>query len=103
MRGVEPESELQRIDRIRRLADAPRGSGVVLGIGDDCAIFRQRGATEDLVFTTDMLVEDVHFRRATHRPEDVGWKALARVERCCRHGCGAAILSGLAGPYAVGR
>jgi thiamine-monophosphate kinase len=78
MGGVEPESELGRIDRIRRLAGALRGSGVVLGIGDDCAIFRQRGATEDLVFTTDMLVEDVHFRRATHRPEDAGWKALAR-------------------------
>src|SRR5580658_7254795 len=78
MRGVERESELRRIDRIRRLAGATRGSGVVLGIGDDCAVFRQRGATEDLVFTSDMLVEDVHFRRATHRPEDAGWKALAR-------------------------
>jgi thiamine-monophosphate kinase len=78
MRSVERESELGRIDRIRRLAGAPRGSGVVLGIGDDCAIFRQRGATDDLVFTTDMLVEDVHFRRETHRPEDAGWKALAR-------------------------
>src|SRR6202034_3682701 len=78
MGSVERESELGRIDRIRRLAGAPRGSGVVLGIGDDCAIFRQRGATEDLVFTTDMLVEDVHFRRETHRPEDAGWKALAR-------------------------
>jgi len=78
MRGVERESELGRIDRIRRLAGAPRGSGVVLGIGDDCAIFRQRGAPDDLVFTTDMLVEDVHFRRDTHRPEDAGWKALAR-------------------------
>jgi thiamine-monophosphate kinase len=78
MRGVERESELGWIDRIRRMAGAPRGSGVVLGIGDDCAIFRQRGATEDLVFTTDMLIEDVHFRRETHRPEDAGWKALAR-------------------------
>jgi thiamine-monophosphate kinase len=78
MRSVERESELGRIDRIRRLAGATRGSGVVLGIGDDCAIFRQRGATDDLVFTSDMLVEDVHFRRATHRPEDIGWKALAR-------------------------
>src|SRR5580658_7426583 len=78
MKDVERESELGRIDRIRRLAGAPHGSGVVLGIGDDCAIFRQRGAAEDLVFTTDMLVEDVHFRRATHRPEDAGWKALAR-------------------------
>jgi len=76
--SVEPQGELAQIDRIRRLARVPRGSSIVLGIGDDCAIFRQRGATEDLVFTTDMLIEDVHFRRKTHRPEDAGWKALAR-------------------------
>jgi thiamine-monophosphate kinase len=51
---------------------------VLLGIGDDCAIFRARGAVEDLLFTTDMLIENVHFRRATHAAGDVGWKALAR-------------------------
>jgi thiamine-monophosphate kinase len=50
----------------------------VLGIGDDCAIFRPRGAADDLLFTTDLFVEDVHFRRESHRPEDAGWKALAR-------------------------
>jgi len=49
-----------------------------LGIGDDCAIFRPRGAREDLLFTTDMLIESVHFRRETHGAADVGWKALAR-------------------------
>jgi thiamine-monophosphate kinase len=49
-----------------------------LGIGDDCAIYRPRGGSEDLLFTTDMLLEDIHFRRATHPPEDVGHKALAR-------------------------
>jgi thiamine-monophosphate kinase len=75
-------SELQLIERIRaRVRHSPalaRASGITLGIGDDCAVFRPRGTSEDLLFTTDLLVEDVHFRRETHRPPDVGWKALAR-------------------------
>ena len=71
-------SELEIVERIRRRVALPRAAGLVLGIGDDCAIFRPRGAPEDLLFTTDMLIEDVHFRRETHAAGDVGWKALAR-------------------------
>ena len=69
--------EIEIIDRLRRLARVPPDSDVRLGIGDDCAIFRPRRA-QDLLFTTDLLLEDVHFRRVTHRPEDAGHKALAR-------------------------
>lgn len=71
-------SERKLIERIRRKLGPQRGGRVVLGIGDDCAIFRQPGAREDLLFTTDLLIEDVHFLRHTHRAEDAGWKALAR-------------------------
>jgi thiamine-monophosphate kinase len=75
-RGANPGgTEVALIERIRQRAGVPRG--VVLGIGDDCAIYRPRGAAEDLLFTTDLFVEDVHFRRA-HRARDVGWTALAR-------------------------
>ena len=73
-------SEVDLVRRIGRWA-TPAGhsrSHLVLGIGDDCAIYRPRGSSEDLVFTTDLLIEDVHFRRHTHRAEDVGWKCLAR-------------------------
>ena len=73
-----PRSEGRVIEHIRRLAGGRKGSGVVLGIGDDCAIVRPRGAAEDLLLTSDLLIEDVHFRQSTHRPGDVGWKALAR-------------------------
>jgi len=72
------KSELELIARIRARTKHEPNSELVLGIGDDCAIFRPRGAAEDLLFTTDLLLEDVHFRRETHRPEDVGHQALAR-------------------------
>ena len=71
-------SELQWIDKIRRRAGLGRAPGIVLGIGDDCAVYRPRGSAEDLLFTTDLLLEDIHFRRWTHTAEDVGWKAVAR-------------------------
>ncbi|HLJ16025.1 MAG TPA: thiamine-phosphate kinase [Bryobacteraceae bacterium] len=59
---------------------AARGSGTRLlrGIGDDCAVFRAPGAKEDLLFTSDFLIEDIHFRRDTHPADAVGHKALAR-------------------------
>ena len=71
-------SERKLIEQIRCKLQPPQSSRVVLGIGDDCAIFRPRNTREDLLFTTDLLIENVHFRRDTHRAEDAGWKALAR-------------------------
>ena len=50
---------------------------MALGIGDDCAIYRP-SAGEELLFTTDFLIEGVHFLRETHKPQDIGYKALAR-------------------------
>jgi thiamine-monophosphate kinase len=70
-------SEVAILRKLRRRVGAA-GRGVVLGIGDDCAIFRPQQSTEDLVFTTDLLIEGIHFRGETHSPEDAGWKALAR-------------------------
>ncbi len=71
-------SEPELTEKLRRQAGVPRSAGIVLGIGDDCAIVRPRGAREDWLYTTDMLIEETHFRRQTHRAADVGWKALAR-------------------------
>ena len=70
--------EVEFIEALRRRAAFLKGPQTVLGIGDDCAIFRPRGGSEDLLFTTDLLLEDVHFRRGSERPQDLGWKALAR-------------------------
>ena len=49
-----------------------------MGIGDDCAVVRPRGAAEDWLYTTDMLIEGTHFLRATHNAADIGWKTVAR-------------------------
>ena len=49
-----------------------------LGIGDDAAILRvSRG--QELVVSTDNMIEDVHFLSERHTPESVGYKALARA------------------------
>jgi thiamine-monophosphate kinase len=67
--------------RARRMGVAA-GNGVITGIGDDCAVFRQKGAASDLIFTTDMMHEGVHFRW-DEEPADVGHKALARSLSDC--------------------
>lgn len=46
-----------------------------MGIGDDCAIF-PANELYDYVFTTDMLVEDIHFIRSKISPFNLGHKAL---------------------------
>ncbi|MBL8226988.1 MAG: thiamine-phosphate kinase [Bryobacterales bacterium] len=68
-------TELALVERIRRRAGKSRA--MVLGIGDDCAIY-QPAPGEQLLFTTDLLIEDIHFLRGTHKAADCGWKALAR-------------------------
>jgi thiamine-monophosphate kinase len=70
-------TELDLIEYIRRRAEAVSSPQVITGIGDDCAVFRPRHG-EDLVFTTDFLIEDIHFRRETHSAGEVGHKVLAR-------------------------
>ncbi len=51
-------------------------SSLLKSIGDDAAVIRQN-AGRDLVFTTDMLVEEIDFRRAWMMPRLLGHKALA--------------------------
>ncbi|HBW14651.1 MAG TPA: thiamine-phosphate kinase [Desulfovibrio sp.] len=47
---------------------------VVVGRGDDCAVL---ACPERLCVSTDLFIEDVHFRRSYFRPEEIGHKALA--------------------------
>jgi len=63
------------IDRITRGMIVRDEPGLV-GIGDDCAVFRAGGGF-DLLLTTDMLVENVHFQREKIPPRMLGRKAIA--------------------------
>jgi len=61
---------------LQRLPQYP-GRRVRLGIGDDAALVQVARGNE-LILTTDMSLEDVHFRRRLHPPRSVGHRALAR-------------------------
>ncbi|MBD5641156.1 MAG: thiamine-phosphate kinase [Desulfovibrio sp.] len=50
------------------------GHGLILGRGDDCAILAAQGQR---CVSSDLFLEDVHFRRAYFTPEEAGHKALA--------------------------
>lgn len=73
--------ERELIAAIRKRAgqySARRSSGILsLGIGDDCAVLRPRRGQE-MVVTTDLSLENVHFRRDWHPPRSVGHRCLAR-------------------------
>ncbi len=68
-------SELDVIKHITKSAGPPC-PGLVLGIGDDCAVIDPDSAKQ-LVITTDMLVEDVHFSCLWHPPYELGRKSIA--------------------------
>src|SRR3954468_7935055 len=72
---VSDVGERALIERIRsRVPPAP--PALVVGIGDDAAVAApDRGSLQ--VFTTDALVEGVHFDRRFSSPSDIGYKALA--------------------------
>ncbi|MBM3788957.1 MAG: thiamine-phosphate kinase [Acidobacteria bacterium] len=53
------------------------GRGILRGIGDDAAVIHPPGAREHWAITTDMLLEEVDFRRQWLTPAELGHKALA--------------------------
>ena len=70
-----PEREL--IERIRKLAGSFRPQELITGMGDDAAILRLP-MRHELLVTTDLMLEGVHFRRDWSTPEAVGHRALTR-------------------------
>ena len=75
-------TERQFVERLRKFASRgamPDRRGLILkqGIGDDCAVISGAGRT-DLLVTTDLLLEGIHFRRPWQDADSLGHKALAR-------------------------
>jgi thiamine-monophosphate kinase len=60
--------------RIRR--GGSRAPGVVVGVGDDASVLRAP-AGEDLVVTTDAMVEGRHFERRWLTGRELGWRLAA--------------------------
>lgn len=82
MTNVGDIGEFGLIERLAKQVDAARlgppahaGFRLRLGIGDDAAAWQTDGGIQ--VQTTDTMVEDVHFTRASALWEDVGWKIMA--------------------------
>src|SRR6516162_8966322 len=68
-------NELELVEWLGR--NASSGRGLIVGIGHDCAVFRPKSG-EDLLLTSDQLIEGVHFR-ANLAPGAIGERALARA------------------------
>src|SRR5262245_34981882 len=74
--GRAPRSEDQ-IVRLLRERFGGRSASLKRGIGDDAAVFHPAGAREYWAFSTDLLLEDVDFRKEWSKPGQLGHKALA--------------------------
>ena len=68
--------EFDFIKQIQQKAAAQSAADLVLGIGDDAAIWREQSGRESLV-TVDLLVEDVDFKLEYASPRWLGHKTLA--------------------------
>lgn len=66
-------TERELIEKLRRRFQQ---SDAVIGIGDDAAVVEWPGGLSPL-FCSDLLAENAHFRRETHPPDSLGFKAIA--------------------------
>ena len=77
-REAGPDLERQLITQIESLWNGRVNAGVVLAGGDDCAIVRGPSAGEELLLTSDQVIEHQHFVPGKHPPQALGRKALVR-------------------------
>jgi thiamine-monophosphate kinase len=67
-----PGNEFDRVRRILHRASGELPEHVRVGPGDDAAVLD----TDSVVVSTDLSVEDVHFRRSWLTPAEIGYRAV---------------------------
>jgi thiamine-monophosphate kinase len=75
---VSETGEFGLIDRLQKMimdAGVDRAKGLLIGIGDDCAVWKCSGKIQ--LATVDSMVEGVHFTLDTITWRELGWKSLA--------------------------
>lgn len=55
----------------------PEPASIDVGLGDDAAVLAAAEADERTIVTTDLLMDQVHFKLGEHDPREIGYKALA--------------------------
>ncbi|HAM39595.1 MAG: thiamine-phosphate kinase [Elusimicrobia bacterium RIFOXYC2_FULL_34_12] len=69
--------EFGLIERIRKkIKSTSSDSEIIVGIGDDCAIVKS-DRVNNYLFTTDTLIENIHFSRKYFSFFDIGYKSIA--------------------------
>ncbi|MDA8168494.1 MAG: thiamine-phosphate kinase [Nitrospiraceae bacterium] len=69
--------ELALLEKIRERASSGKRRGLVLGVGDDAAVFRAGRGENLLLATADMMLEGVHFDLSYTTPYQLGFKLVS--------------------------
>ena len=76
-------NELNWVEFLKK--KAKRAKGIFAGIGDDCAVIKEKG--KYYLISSDLFIEDVHFRLKNISFTDIGRRAAARavsdIAACC--------------------
>ncbi|EKV58076.1 thiamine-phosphate kinase [Brachyspira hampsonii] len=65
--------EFNLIEKIKKLTESNNTDN--LNIGDDCAVIKNISADKDILVTTDILVENIHFSLDYYSFYDIGYKS----------------------------
>lgn len=81
-----PSKEFAILAELKQYLNSSANSAIQIGAGDDAAL-RKCSSGEQLVFTADILVEDIHFSFDYMSLEEVGYKAMAvNISDCAAMG-----------------